>query len=204
MQTYFVKFRAAGLAASVALLCVSNPVYAADQSGRFVVRGNGADLCSSFSKALETKDNQAVERYAAWIFGYASATSKLSPQTLDVSPSADGRDILAFVLNICQAKPTMALEAATAQVFSGLRPIRPTVEGPLVKFSVDGKSLSIREETVRFSERKLKAAGLYKDAEGGKATTQLIAAIKKFQTAEKLTISGLPDIRTLIRLAAQK
>jgi hypothetical protein len=204
MPPHFTRFRAAGLAVAMGLIVLGNPVHAADQSGRFVVRGSGADLCSSFSKAFDTKDNQAVERYASWIFGYASATSKLSSQTLDVSPSADGRDILAFVLNICQAKPAMSIEAASAQVFSGLAAIRPTVDGPVVKFSVDGKALSIREETVRFAERKLKVAGFYKDAEGGKATPQLIAAIKKYQTDQKLPNSGLPDIRTLLRLAAQK
>lgn len=204
MSLNFKHFRSATVAASIALLALSAPVHAADKSGRFVVRGGGSDLCSSYSKAFETKNTQAIERYAAWIFGYASATSKLSPQTLDVSPSSDGRDILAFVLNICQTKPAIALEAATATVFSGLGAIRPTVDGPIVTFNADGKSLGVRDETVRFAERKLKAAGYYKDAEGGKATPQLIAAIKKFQTEQKLSVSGLPDIRTLIRLAAQK
>lgn len=203
MSFHFFYFRAVGVVASMALLALSVPAQSADKSGRFVVRGNGADLCSSFSKAFKAKDKSAVDRYAAWIFGYASATSKLSPQTLDVSPSADGRDILASVLNICQAKPAIAVEAATAAVFSGLSAIRPTLDSPIVSFSVDGKTLGVREETVRFIERKLRAAGLYKDAEGGKATAQLIAAIKKFQADQKLPVSGLPNIRTLVLLAAK-
>jgi hypothetical protein len=189
---------------AVSTITVSDAAFAADVGGNFAVRGSGAEACSKLSKAFETKDAASIERYAAWIFGYASATNKLSPQTFDVSPAADGRDILALVLSVCTSKPAISVEVATAAVFSTLNAIRLTQAGTVIRFTDQGKTFDAREETVRFVERKLKAAGLYKEEETGKASAALMTAIKKFQVSQKLNSTGFPDIRTLLRLAAQK
>jgi peptidoglycan hydrolase-like protein with peptidoglycan-binding domain len=93
---------------------------------------------------------------------------------------------------------------ATAAVFSTLNAIRLTQAGTVIRFTDQGKTFDAREETVRFVERKLKAAGLYKEEETGKASAALMTAIKKFQVSQKLNSTGFPDIRTLLRLAAQK
>ena len=70
--------------------------------------------------------------------------------------------------------------------------------------NVAKNSVEIRRETLTFAQSKLKAMNLLEgDADGsfGSATQ---TALKKFQEQEKLPVTQLPDLVTLLRLIERK
>lgn len=178
--------------------------HAADAAGKFSVRGAGSSPCSAYTAAVNAKDEVAVNRYASWILGYISAYNRLVGQTFDAIPSAEGKDALALTMGVCQGAPNDRLEQAVFSVVRGINSIRLTSDSAMITLTSDGRSLAIREETLRYLERRLKELGHYKGLETGKASQQIVQAIKAYQTAQKLPANGLPDFSTLLHILRQK
>lgn len=191
-------------AVTVALLFSAGSAQAADAAGKFSVRGVGSTPCSAFVAAINSKDEAALNRYASWVMGYVSAYNRQQDQTFDALPTGEGKDFLALTLGVCQASPNDRLEQAVFSGLRGLNEIRLTSDSAMVTLTGDGKTLAIREETLRYLERKMKALGYYKGQETGKPSPQIVQAIKAFQTEQKIQATGLPNFSTLLTILRQK
>ena len=189
-------------ASSLALFLTSaaNPAHAADTAGKFNVRGIGGAQCDAVLTAFNTKNAAAVDSYVSWVMGYATAYNRLVPGTFDAIPTKDGRDLISLVLGLCQSNASLQLEASTFRVLRAITPLRLTNETPMVTLTSDGKSVELRQETIRLVQGRLKTLKLYSGTVDGQLNAQLIAAIKAYQTGKKLPPTGLPDISLLIRL----
>jgi len=197
-------FKFAMLAAGAIAAAASSPALAADANGRFNVRGLGSTRCDAAAVAFADKDQQRRDAMISWLMGYVSAFNRLNPGTFDALPGEDGRDLAGLALALCQYNPAVSLETAAVSGLRLLAPLQATRDGPLVSFAgpagPNARTIRLHVEAVRVIERKLKALGRYQAAETGAASPGLTAALKAFQTAEKLSPTGLPDMPTLIRL----
>jgi len=207
MHAHHPKFTAHVRGPLLALACVllaAGPAAAADEQGRFAVRGVGSDQCGAFQAALVAKDAVKIDRYGSWLMGYLTASNRLISRTFDAVPSLVGTDMVGMVSVICRTQPATLLETAAAQALSILNPIRLTADSPIVNLTNDGKSLSIRTEAVVALQRNLAAKGGFKGLADGKPSPQLTKAIIELQQKEKIPVTGLPDIDTQIRAGLKK
>jgi hypothetical protein len=191
------------LAVACALL-VAGPAAAADDQGRFAVRGAGSDRCSVFQAAIVANDGARLERYGAWLLGYLSASNRLISRTFDAVPSLAAADLLGLVSVLCRTQPEALVDTVASQALVVLSPIRLTTDSPLLTVSNGGKSLQLRTEALVTLQRNLATKGAFKGPADGKASPQLTKAITEFQQKEKILVSGLPDIDTQIRAGLKK
>lgn len=199
-----MKFNQIISATVLALTFGAGTAHAGDAAGKFSVRGVGSAPCSAYTTAVTAKDEAAINRYASWILGYVSAYNRLSEKTFDAIPGTEGKDALALTMGVCQSAPNERLEQVLFSVLRGLNDIRLTSDTAMVTLTSDGKTRVVREETLRYVERRLKDLGFYKGAETGKASPQIVQAIKAYQTAQKMPADGLPNMPTLLRILRQK
>lgn len=192
------------VATAIAAIALAGPVEAADANGKFVVLGLGGTPCSAFGEAIQKKDAAALNGYGSWILGYYSSYNRLVSGTFDAVPSIDLNTTISVVGSACRAMPKASLEQATFSVLKGFEPIRQQAESETVTLSNDGKTFVVRAETIKFVERRLKELGYYKSTETGKASPQLIQALKAFQTAQKIPTSGFPTLGTVARISTAK
>jgi hypothetical protein len=69
----------------VSLLLAASPVFAADSTNRFALRGVGLADCEHFLKAMkERKENVLVA--GGWLEGYITAVNQFTPNTFDIAP----------------------------------------------------------------------------------------------------------------------
>jgi peptidoglycan hydrolase-like protein with peptidoglycan-binding domain len=136
--------------------------------------------------------------------GYTSAYNRHVPPTFDILPTSAGGDLLGIVMAVCRVSPNASLETATAQSLSAVAAMRLTRETPIVKVTADGKTVEIRQEALTNLQQNLSEKGLYRGPLNGVSSPALVAAIKAIQTREKLEVTGLPDIDTMIRAILKK
>lgn len=188
-----------GLFVCAVSICAASPVLAANADGRFAVRGDGADRCDAYQAALAAKDSVKIDRYAAWLMGYVSASNRLIAKTFDTLPTLAGADMLGIVAIVCRSQPASTVETAAAQSLNAISSVRLLRDTPAVSVVSDGKSVQIRAEAIATLQANLAAKKLYSGPVDGAFSPQLAKAIKAFQTSERLPASGLPDVDTIIR-----
>ena len=190
--------RGALLAVAAAILVV-RPAVAADAKGTFAVRGVGSDRCETYTAAVVAKDSPKLERYGSWLMGYMSASNRLIDKTFDAVPSQVPTDILSIVAVICRSQPATLIDTVASQALVLLSPIRLTADSAIIKVTNADKTLQVRQEALITLQQNLTKKGLYKGAADGKFSPQLAKTISEFQQKEKIPVSGLPDLDTLIR-----
>jgi hypothetical protein len=193
-----------GAVVCVPLVFGALPALASDAAGKFTVRGVGSNPCSAVQASLKSNDKIAGSLYLSWLMGYASAYNRHVPQTFDILPTSAGGDLLGIVMAVCRVSPNASLETATAQSLSAVAAMRLTRETPIVKVTADGKTVEIRQEALTNLQQNLSEKGLYRGPVNGVSSPALVAAIKAIQTREKLEVTGLPDIDTMIRAILKK
>lgn len=201
MHAYFKR----GLAiAALAAIIAASPAAAADRSGNFVLRGAGSQPCPTFMTAINARDQATSATYLAWLQGYMSANNRLLADTFDVMPTQGPVDFMGVVKAICERSPKFSVENAANQALVLLRPLRQTAPSPLVKLSYKGKTAELRESVLKQLEARLMELNHLRQPKtaGARSDAELHLAIEKFQRAEKLTVTGLPDLATLLRARA--
>ena len=193
-------------AITIAVFLATCPASAADRSGNFVLRGAGSQVCPAFMTAINSRDQQASTTYLAWLQGYLSAHNRLAPDIFDLMPTQGAADFMGVVKAICEKAPQFSVENAANQAVALLRPLAQTAPSPLVRLEHKTKTVSVRENVLKQLESRLVALGHLRAAPTANARNlaELHAAIEKFQRAEKLEATGLPDLATLLRAQAAK
>lgn len=175
---------------------------AADASGNFAVRGLGSQTCATYVAAVAKPEEFA--RYGNWLLGYATAQNRTTPDAYDVIPTEPGTDFPNVVAVVCRTNLQMPLENAAASAISVMKPLRQTAASPLVQVSTDGKTVAVRQDSLKRLQTALIAKQMFKGTANGASSAAFTDALKAFQRKEGIPVTGLPDIDTFIRAIVKR
>ncbi|MBI1386675.1 MAG: hypothetical protein GC150_17360 [Rhizobiales bacterium] len=210
-----------GLAVALPL-CVVQPAAAVDAQGGYAARGTPAVMrCADLTRLLQPAApaqpgvqgtpalNPAaraaqIGAFMAWVDGVLTGVNMSLPNTFDISPYRGASIVQALVVQRCAANPTLFVHQAVLQAVNALGPFRSQSDSPVVAISVNGNNLAIREDTLRQVQQALMTRGFLRAGRpDGRFTVSTRAALKRFQEAQRLPLSELPDPETLQRLAVR-
>jgi len=179
------------------------PAQAADAKGNFALRGIGSQSCQALLDELQKAPGNAVAA-ASWVLGYMSATNRYEPDTFDVSPVTDAQAIFNVVIGLCKAHPTVRVQTIVSDTLAALGKARIKTDSPMVDTKSGNTVAGVRTETLILVQKKLAERGYLKAKADGTYGAQSEAAVKSFQTAEKLPVTGVVDSATIIRLLIEQ
>ncbi|MGO4917735.1 peptidoglycan-binding domain-containing protein [Pseudogemmobacter sp. W21_MBD1_M6] len=181
----------------VAALCAAtgSSVLGAGAEGQFVVRGLGAQSCSSLNDAMKGDNAQLVrDRLVDWISGWLSHANRSTEGVYDVHPVSDNKVVGELVRRICVSNPSALIDSVVLSSVNSVRSGRLTGVPELVLVEADGNQVQVPAELLKAVQGRLVELGFLeaKQADGkfGPATSK---AISGFQESSKLAVNGLPD-----------
>jgi hypothetical protein len=194
------------LSAAFAASCVlslatgSRPALAADAGHSFAVHGVGALTCSGLN-ATPAKDAPAMRGLlASWLLGYVTAMNRIQDVTYDATPVQDQYALVNMVAGVCGKHPNLPVETVAFAVLQTLEKAKLADASPEVTVTVGKLSTVLRKETLDKLQLFLVAqAYLPASQANGTFGPKTQAALVKFQTAQKLPATGLPDPATVVR-----
>ncbi len=171
---------------------------AMDSEGNFAIKGGGATTCAQYTQALEAKSNE-LYLYAGWIDGYLTGVNQLQPETFDIAPW-QATELLAQLLGqFCERNRKVQFMFATTQMLQSMFPGRLQTSSELVKMTSGGNTAFLYQSVLQRVQEALAERG-YEVTADGAFGPQTENALKGFQRDNKVTVSGLPDQRTLLLL----
>lgn len=173
------------------------PALAVDESGNYAVKGLGGAQCQSLVTAAEQQNAEALTQMGSWMIGYLSAINQYEQNTFDIIPWQSPQVLLSNMLNVCKANPETTIIQAFLEFAQLLGQFRLTEQSDLITVEHAGQKVVIYKEILRRAQQRLidsgrltgKADGVYGPATRG--------AFERYQTAENLPVTGLPDQPTL-------
>lgn len=187
------------LAVTASCLMASSVALAADAEGDYVVRGMGAHSCADF--VARVPSNPAYTQASlVWVEGYLTAHNRLMTKTFDVSFLNETSEVAALVLNACKSRADVRLESILGGIIAALHTSRVETNSPLVEFKDADTKVVLRQSTVKDLQKALKKGGFYRLGIDGLSGPGTMKALSKYQKANGLKVSGLPDADTLIKL----
>lgn len=176
------------------------PAAAADTKHDFAVHGIGALSCEQLNATTPANAPEVRNLLASWLLGYISAVNRIQPGTYDATPVQDQNALVNMVTGVCGKNPDARVETVSYVVLQSLEKAKLTAESPEVTITVGKTSTVLRQDTLNHLEQVLVAQkDLAAGQADGEAGGDLQAALVKFQTAQKLPPTGLPDPATVVR-----
>lgn len=172
---------------------------AADPDGNFAIKGAGAGTCAQFSAARE-QDARDFYIYAGWIDGYVTGLNELDRGTYDLNPWGTTEMVAGMVDSHCRNNPDVSFHVAVRRLVQVLYSDRLQKRSQIVQVEHAGRGIALYEATLRRVQTVLKEKGLYDGEVDGNFEAGTRAALERFQLAEGITASGLPDQMTLMAL----
>ncbi|MFA5712072.1 peptidoglycan-binding protein [Mycolicibacterium sp.] len=172
---------------------------ARDAQNQFVLRGFGAQSCEAGLASIR-QDQARGGDLASWLTGYLTALNRHSRETYDMVPFTDLGPLLQIVVGLCEKNPQSNIEAIVDDVIRRLSVAKVTAVSPMVQAEVGGKTVALRAATLAAMQNKLIELKLFKGPADGQFGEKTQAALKKYQKAQKIEQSGLPDSATVLRL----
>jgi hypothetical protein len=186
-----------GLGLICAGLLFMSPANAASSDGKYAIKDVGLATCKHYTEQ-KTKSSKRYFQLVGWVMGYLSAHNRYAKDNADIVPWQSTDLLAALIGNYCRAKPDARLVAATNQLIVALHPNRLRSSSKRIKVSAGGKAVLIYEAILRRAQQMLVERGYFTGAADGKFGPATQKAFEKFQTENKLTVTGLPDQRTLL------
>ncbi len=184
---------------TVSLLLAGNVCPAADGEGRFMVKGGGRASCQTFLTAQQARNPEFVS-LAGWLDGYLTALNQSETATYDIAPWQGTELLLAAISSECRRDPAQSFHTAAFRITESLRGARLVESSELVTATVGEQSVVVYREVVKRIQQRLQLRGHYTGELGGDYDAATIEAMKAFQAAKKLPVTGLPDQVTLTNL----
>jgi peptidoglycan hydrolase-like protein with peptidoglycan-binding domain len=176
------------------------PAVAADANHDFAVHGIGALTCTQLTNAPAKAQEQVRVVLASWLLGYLTALNRTDAVTYDATPVQDEGALVNMVAGVCKLHPKVPVEAVAFSVFQSLDKAKLATASPEIKVTVGKSSTVLRQDTLSKVEKVLVSL---KYLPAGQATGAFsgstAVALLKFQTAQKLPTTGLPDPATVVR-----
>lgn len=187
------------LAAAVAAFAVSG-AKAADEDGNFAIRGIGAQQCGALVQAIESADQAAraeiVEAHATWLGGYLTQANRLVDGRFDTVPFASDIDMLAIVVDRCEATPDITVETAAAEILSILLPFGTAELASMAELE---DSVALRRPTVLALQQALIDRGYLPGSADGLIGPRTRAAIEQFNADQGIGGGSAISIDTILR-----
>ncbi len=185
-----------------AILAYSAAAHSADASGKYAPRGAGFARCEHFLRAHETKDKEWFV-FFGWMDGYISALNEKSPDTFDVAPWQSTELLAEVIRQTCAKDPTQSFFAAARGTIEALNDYRLTTAQEHIVLQLDDESMLVYPDTLRRAQTSLTRLGHYSGTIDGTYGTDTQAALKAFQTANDIPVTGLPGPITLWALLVE-
>jgi hypothetical protein len=173
--------------------------FAADDSGKFAMKGAGFLPCGVYVTEREKKSG-TYYLVAGWVEGYITAYNKHVPDTFDITSFESLELLLAVMQNHCEANPNDRLYPVLDSMLIKLAPDRLVKESGRVEISEGQRKTFLYKETIRRIQAELARRGFYTGAIDGRFTDKTKAGLSAFQSDIKFKASGFPDQTTLWRL----
>lgn len=181
----------------------ASPALASDAKGSYAIRGVGSQECQTLMQELE-KDKGGSVTVASWMLGYMTAVNRYEPTTFDISPVTDVRALTNIALALCQKNPKARLETVLSDMLRAMARARVRADSPLVELKSGETTVSVRQEVLLNVQQRLNQRGLLKAKADGNYGPQTEAALKEYQKAEKLPITGVADAATVLRMLVEQ
>lgn len=184
-----------GLLAAL-LTVTSTPALAA---GEYAIRGAGVHPCSTYTEAVEN-DPSVAAIFVSWLAGYVTAYSMMREDTFDASFVTSTNELAGLLNDLCLSEPDQQVEVAALSLLEALAPARVQRNSDLVRIGFGEQQVVLRSETMRLIQQRLAADGYYRGAIDGEYGPQLAVALRRYQQANDLRPTSIPDTETVIRL----
>ncbi len=191
------------MAVLAAGLPLTAPAMASDAKGNYAIRGVGSQDCQTLLQQL-AKDPNGQLPIASWMLGYMTAVNRYEPTTFDISPVSDVRALTTIVLAMCQKNPKARLETVLNELLRALARARVKADSPLIEMKSGETTASVRQEVLLNVQQRLNQRGLLKAKADGNYGPQTEAALKEYQKAEKLPVTGVADAPTVLRMLVEQ
>ncbi len=188
--------------AAIAVTAVHGNALAGDAKGEFALRGIGGQTCEAGLAAIKA-DKARANDLAIWVAGYVTALNRVSPGTYDLVPLTEITPLVQIVAGLCERNPTRSMEAVLNTVVARLSAARLLNPSPMVEAKVDGKTATVRAATLAAMQSRLIEQKLFKGPADGQFGDKTAAALKKYQKAQALEATGLPDAHTVLRMLVE-
>ncbi len=188
-----------GLGMIFAAILNVSPIQAASEKGEYAIKGVELAKCSLYTEA-QKKTSKRYFQFVGWIVGYMSSHNRYAKDVTDIAPWQSTDLLAAWVGKYCKNNPEILLVAATNRLIAALHANRLRSASKRVKAEANGKGLVIYESILRRAQQMLIERGYYKGTADGKFGPANQGAIRKFQKEKKITVTGLPDQRTLLMI----
>jgi len=196
--------RKASFKTALAAACVwgvaTLPAAAADANHDFAVHGIGAISCNQLTNAPAKSQAEVRVVLASWLLGYVTAMNRTDAVTYDATPVQDQGALVNMVSGVCKLHPKVPVEAVAFSVFQSLDKAKLATASPEIKVTVGKSSTVLRQDTLDKVEKVLVSLKYLPAGQAtGAFTSSTAVALLKFQTAQKLPTTGLPDPATVVR-----
>ncbi len=190
--------RGLSLALSLALLPTLLPgaASAGDAEGRFAAKGAGQTTCQQFLTSMEAQGDD-LRLYAGWVDGYVTAFNMLREETFDLAPWQSVELLVLKLQAFCRANPESPFMDGMNQLALALYPDRLTEPSEIVSVQVGTQRGVLYKAVLDRIEAKLRELGHLAETPEGDPALASVEAIRAFQTAEGIPVTGLPDQATL-------
>ena len=197
-----IQTRGRGAAAWGLLLSLAGagPCAAADPEGLFSVDGVGTSRCSVFLEATQAKDAAKAQLFSSWASGLISGINLYAPDTYDLTPWQTEALIGAKLAAYCAANPDEQFANAVLKLVAVLSPERLRTASPVVQVRKGGWATVLYADTLSQIAERLRQKGVETSTDGGAYDEDLAQAIARFQKANDIPVTGLPDQATLNEL----
>ena len=183
----------------LALSVLPIPVLASDESGRSAVRGVGRFTCERF---LEARDEKGREFLMAggFVDGYLTAVNQYNPDVFAIAPWQSTGLLVDWLAAHCAKAPETPFVRAVSAMARSLGPLRLKEFSEVIEARVGENSIIVYQETMRQVQERLTELGHYTGTVDGLFGPATQDALEKYQAANNLTPTGLPDQVTLLRI----
>lgn len=187
------------LAALLLSLSWVPPLSAADQAGRFVLKGAANAGCNDYLKAYEDKPGGFL-LYLGWLGGYITALNQYRNNTYDLT-SWESMGLLAASLHsYCSSHPSASFFGASQRLVEALNADSLETFTPGIEVHNRGVTLTLNQPLVSRVHRQLAELGLYSGAPDASFGDDSKAAMSAYQKQHGLPPTGLPDQLTLYQM----
>lgn len=190
----------------VALMCVLllplQSVQAADSSGSYGVKGAGASSCEAFVKAFDEQASTSLRSYAGWIDGFVTATNRSTEQVFDIAPWQSTQMLVSALARYCRKSPKLTFHRAMLAMTAKLEQEGLDSASTAIVAKHRGKAVVVYQAILDDVRLELVNRGFLNVAPTGAFDERTMKALGDFQRDAGLTVTGLPDQFTLVRLFA--
>lgn len=191
-----------GLAAAAVSVSAPTPAGAADEEGRFALRGVGLATCDQFLQAIEERQENVLLA-GGWLEGYLTAVNQFRSDTFDIAPWQNTDTLLTLLKHNCERNREQRFFAVVNSMVDFFAGKRLEQQAERVVAEAGEQQLVLYKDVLADAQQALIDQGLLQGNADGQFGPQTKTAFEEFQKKQGIEVTGLPDQMTLWRLLSE-